>query len=344
MGHHIAATVPRRSRTSVVLSILLTLVAVGCSSGTGTGTGSSGTTTSPSAANDAFPVTLTHQFGQATIAAAPQRVVTIGFNEQDFVLALGVEPVGVREFLGYDAPNRPWAPESARGKAIPTVGAEELALEKVAALEPDLILGINSYIDKATYDKLAAIAPTVAQSGDVALGATTWEDQTQTIGKALGQAAGAQRLVDQTKAAFGSAVQKNPSFAGKSAAFALGSTAEGSYSLGADDYRTGWLTELGFTVPKASQEVSFEQLDVFDADVLIAEGVEDAAIENPVFARLPPVQEGRFVRLGAFDEDFAAALGFNSPLSIPYLLDIAVPRLAAATDGDPATVPEPYPA
>ena len=342
MRSQIVSTVRRRSLTLVVLPMLIALAAIGCSSGTGSG--STETTASPSASTGLFPVTITHQFGRATIPSAPQRVVTIGFNEQDFALALGVEPVGVREFLGYDAPNRPWAPASVRGKAIPTVGAENLALEKVAALKPDLILGINSYIDKGTYDKLAVIAPTVAQSGDVALGATTWADQTLTIGKALGQETGAQQLVDQTRAAFTSAVETNPSFAGKSAAFALGSTAEGSYSLGADDYRTGWLTDLGFTVPKASREVSFEQLDVFDADVLIAEGVEAAAVENPVFARLPPVREGRFLRLGAFEDDFAAALGFNSPLSIPYLLDIAVPRLAAATDGDPATVPEPYPA
>ena len=58
-------------------------------------------------------------------------------------------------------------------------------------------------------------------------------------------------------------------------------------------------------------------------------------MKNPLFAALPPVEEGRFVELGPFDEDFAAALGFNSPLSIPFMLDIAVPRLAAATDGDP---------
>ena len=153
-----------------------------------------------------------------------------------------------------------------------------------------------------------------------------------------------QQLVDQTNAAFTVAVEANPTFAGKSAAFALGSSANGSYSLGADDYRTGWLIDLGFTVPPTSSEVSFEKLDVFDKDVLLAEGLEDSALKNPLFAALPPVKEGRFVELGPFDEDFAAALGFNSPLSIPFMLDIAVPRLAAATDGDPATLPEPYPA
>jgi iron complex transport system substrate-binding protein len=33
----------------------------------------------------------------------------------------------------------------------------------------------------------------------------------------------------------------------------------------------------------------------------------------------------------------SAALGFSSPLSLPYLLDKAVPPLAAAA-GDPSTV------
>ena len=33
----------------------------------------------------------------------------------------------------------------------------------------------------------------------------------------------------------------------------------------------------------------------------------------------------------------SAALGFGSPLSLPFLLDEVVPALAAADDGDPAT-------
>jgi iron complex transport system substrate-binding protein len=319
----------------VVVSVAA--VMTGCSS-----TSTSGTTGQPAASAPGFPVTIKHQFGSTVIPTRPQRVLTVGFNEQDFALAFGVEPVGVREFLGYDAPERPWAPDSIRGKAIPTVGANELDFEKIASLAPDLILGINSYIDRAGYDKLAAIAPTVAQSGDVAQGATTWEDQTLTTGTALGQPAKARQIVDRTRKAFDEARTANPSFEGKSAAFALGSSAGGSHSLGADDYRTGWLTDLGFTVPAKSQDVSFERLDVFDADVLLAEGVDDTTLANPLVRSLPPVAEGRFVDLGTFDQDFAAALGFNSPLSIPFLLEIAVPRLAAATDGDPKTVPEPY--
>jgi iron complex transport system substrate-binding protein len=332
----------RSTRTAVaILAVLLVAAVSGCNASSSGGEGPSAAATSGSSA---FPVTIEHQFGETTIETMPGRVVTIGFNEQDFALAFDVVPIGVREFLGYDAPNRPWAPESVRGKEIPTVGSQDLEFEKIASLDPDLILGINSYIDQAAYDKLTAIAPTVAQSGDVALGATTWQDQTLTTGKALGQEAKAQELVTRTSKLFEDATTANPSFAGKSAAFALGSTADGTYSLGADDYRTGWLIELGFTVPEKGGEVSFEQLEsVFGkVDVILAEGVEDAQLQHPLVQALQPVQDGRLVDLGAFDQDFAAALGFNSPLSIPFMLEVGVPRLAAATDGDQATTPEPY--
>lgn len=175
---------------------------------------------------------------------------------------------------------------------IPTVGSQDLQFEKIAELAPNLIMGVNAYIDQTAYDKLAAIAPTVAQSGEVVAAATTWEAQTLTTGRALGQEAKAQQLVSQTKAAFTEAVEANPTFAGKSAAFALGSSSAGSYSIGAEDYRTGWLTDLGFTVPAASTEVSFERPDGFDQDVLLAEGVEPAALKNRLFAALPPLKGG----------------------------------------------------
>lgn len=333
----------RSTRTVAVILVALLVALTGCNASSSP-SGETSAPSSPVATGAAFPVTIEHMFGSTTIESQPQRVVTVGFNEQDFVLAFDVVPVGVREFLGYDAPNRPWAPESIRGKDIPTVGSNELDFEKIASLDPDLILGINSYIEQADYTKLAAIAPTVAQSGAVATGATTWQDQTLTTGKVLGQEAKATELVAQTTKLFEDAKVAHPAFAGKTAAFALGVSESGVYSLGTDDYRTGWLVQLGFSVPEKGQEVSFEQLeDIFGgADVIVAEGVEASKLSNPLVQALPQVKEGRLVTLGAFDQDFAAALGFNSPLSIPFLLDVAVPRLAAATDGDPATTPEPY--
>lgn len=48
----------------------------------------------------AFPVTIEHKFGSVTIAEEPQRVVSIGFTEQDPLLAVGVTPVAVRYWYG----------------------------------------------------------------------------------------------------------------------------------------------------------------------------------------------------------------------------------------------------
>lgn len=332
---------PFRSTRIALAAVILGLLTVAGCSGTAAGPGSPPPV--PATAEVAFPVTMKHKFGSTTIAEQPQRVVTIGFNDQDFALALGVEPVGVREFLGYPAPDRPWAPEKVRGKQLPTVGAQDLDLEQVAKLEPDLILGINSYIDEETYGLLTGIAPTLAQTADQPDGATPWDEQTRQTGQALGRSDVAAGIIERTTTAFTAAIEQHPEFAGKRAAFLLGSSASGVWNMGADDYRTGWLTQLGFEVDDVSGEVSYEKLDTLDRDVLLGEGVAAADLKRDVVQQLAVVREGRYVGLGAFENDFAAALGFNSPLSLPFLLDLAVPRLAAATDGDPATKPAPYP-
>lgn len=175
-------------------------------------------------------------------------------------------------------------------------------------------------------------------------GATTWEDQTRITGTALGQEGRADELVAQTRQRFDDAIRAHPEFAGKSARFLLGlsRTGELRISLGADDYRSRWLTELGFQVPARSEQISFELIDGLEADVLVAEGVDPDSFASPLVQQMPAVREGRFLNMGGFDQDFAGALGFNSPLSIPFLLETAVPRLAAALDGDPSTKPEPF--
>jgi iron complex transport system substrate-binding protein len=274
------------------------------------------------------------------VPEAPQRVVTVGFNDADFVLALGVIPVGVRENLGdYDVTQRPWAQEQLAGAGeLPTVGGEEIDVEAVAALEPDLIVGVYSFMDQAVYDQLSGIAPTLAQTDEYADGATPWQEQTLLTGEALGKADEAQQLVDDVEGQFDQAVSDNPSFAGKSLAVDLTGVGSGHYALGQDDLRTQFFTDLGFTVPDASTDVSPERLDLLEADVLAVNGYtqEDAAADS-LFSGLDVVTQGRTVLLGAYSGAVSAALGFGSPLSLPYLLEQVVPALAAAADGDPAT-------
>ena len=120
-----------------------------------------------SAAQSAFPVTVQHKFGSTTVERAPKRVVTVGYTDQDAVLALGVVPVGVGDFLGgYDWRKRPWAQEALGGAKPAVVAGQEINFEAVAAQRPDLIIAVNAGLKKSAYDRLSHIALTVVQSGD----------------------------------------------------------------------------------------------------------------------------------------------------------------------------------
>src|SRR5690242_14858527 len=52
-------------------------------------------TPSGDAAQSGFPVTLKNTFGETTITKKPERIVTLGWNAQDVVYALGETPVGM---------------------------------------------------------------------------------------------------------------------------------------------------------------------------------------------------------------------------------------------------------
>jgi len=161
-------------------------------------------------------------------------------------------------------------------------------------------------------------------------------------GRALGLPDEAEQLVDDVEGQFAAAVAANPDFAGT--VLPLGYVFEGAhYVLEEEDLRTTFFTDLGFAPPDQTGEVSPELLTTFDRDVLVVVGeVRDALLADPLFAGLDVVREDRTVYLGDFTEDFAGALGFSSPLSLPYALDVAVPLLAQAADGDPATAVEDY--
>lgn len=331
----------RLPTAALALVAALTLAACGSDDDETTPAGGSGTqasTAADAAVPGPFPVALTHSFGRTEITKAPERVATIGFNEQDFALALGVKPVAIRAALGdFDYKTRPWAPD-AENPPPAVVGSDDLEFEKLAAARPDVILGIYSFIDESAYDKLRRIAPTVAQGKEFDLGGEPWDRQLLDTGKALGREAKAEEIVADVDARFDAAKKEHPEFAGKTLTVAY----EGGgniFNLADSDLRQQYFTDLGFETPKGAgiDSISKERLDVLDQDVLvlITENA-DGLLKDPLFRRLDVVEEGRVIPVRT-DDAFAGALGFNSPLSRPYLLERAVPRLAAAVDGDPAT-------
>ena len=299
----------------------------------------------------AFPVTIEHKYGSSTIDAQPTRVVTVGFSDQDALLALGVIPVGIRDWYG-DQPNAvwPWATE-ALGDAKPEVlSSSELNFEQIKALDPDLIVGLTSGMTEQEYGTLSQIAPTIPQSDEYIDYGVPWQVITTTIGKAVGKEAEAEALVADTEGELAAVAAAHPDWKGQEMAIAYVIEDQiGAYASG--DARPTLMAELGFVTPKEYDELagdlfystfSWEEISRVDRDVLMWISGEPTVIEqirsNPLREQLTAAKDGREIFLGQLE---AGAFSFASPLSIPYFLEQLVPQLEAAIDGDPATaVPE----
>src|ERR1700726_4488242 len=160
--------------------------------------------------------TVKHFFGETTIAAPPKRVVSAGFTEQDDLLAVGVVPIAVTDWFGSEPFGVwPWA-QPKLGGAQPVVLslADGIQVDQIASLKPDLIVATDAGLDQDTYTKLAAIAPTIAQSGPDAF-FEPWKDQATAIGKAVFKAVDMANLVTAVDEKFNTAGKNNPQFAGK---------------------------------------------------------------------------------------------------------------------------------
>ena len=314
--------------------------------GTTTAADPSGTpATDPTAA--AFPVTITHKFGDITIDAAPERVVSIGFTDQDWLLALGVTPIAVRDWYGEQPyATWPWAQDEL-GDAEPTVLAStELNFEEIAALQPDLIVGVSAGITDADYETLSKIAPTLAQPGEYIDYGTPWDVATTLIGEAVGKRAEAAAIIEHVESLYADARAEHPEFEGASASVAFYfDDMPGAYS--SQDSRSRVISDLGFVIPPEFDElagdafffsISNEEISVLDTDVLVWIVSDAAGIDTVRDIALRPTlrayAEGRELITSV---ELAGAFSFASPLSIEYALEQLVPELALAVDGDPAT-------
>lgn len=278
--------------------------------------------------------TVEHKFGETVVPADPKRVVTVGWNDQDFVLALGIVPVAARSFFeNYDT--FPWVEKATGGKPIPTWGADSIDFEAIAKEKPDVIFAIYETIDEPTYQKLSQIAPTVIQSDAYADEETPWDVQLRTTGRALGREAEAQALVDQVNARIAEAKKKNPEFANKVLVEDFGPEDGGHYLLGANDPRRSLFTALGFATQDVTGDLSEEKLELLDRDVLFVNGATpDQMLASPAFARLAVVKDGRTLYT-SFDSNLSGALTYSGPQALEYALDKLVPELSNALNGRP---------
>lgn len=105
-----------------------------------------------------FPRTVRHANGTTEIKAKPQRVVVLDTGELDDVLALGITPVGMVTTEGANPVPSYLADKVKDVKSVGTI--QEINVEAVAELKPDLIVGSQLRADKL-YAQLNEVAPTV---------------------------------------------------------------------------------------------------------------------------------------------------------------------------------------
>lgn len=292
-----------------------------------------------SSAEAGWPVTIEHKHGTTTISDEPQRVLSLGYQEHDTIFALGVEPIAVRYWYGDENDVIfPWAEEAAADADPEILNMPELDFEKIATLQPDLILGIYAGITDKEYETLSAIAPTVPQTSDFVDYGTPWQVATMTIGTALGRAELAEELIAEVEGQFEAVREAHPEWAGQKLAVATYGSDDLSV-FSSEDLRSRFFTSLGFEIPAKFDEFagdlfyatfSFEQAELLDeADVLVWDQVNftkggRTTIENdPLLRQLDVTKSKRVVFIGQFEDAFA----WNSVLSLPVALEGLVPML-----------------
>lgn len=126
-----------------------------------------------------------HALGEVTIPAKPLKVVTLNPEYADYMIALGVKPVGQSSEaqIGGFLPYLNKQLEGVKDVGSPSQGN----FEAILSLAPDLIIGADYLKDH--YEQLSKIAPTVLVGGDdiASKGADRWKAQLQKFGEVLGK-------------------------------------------------------------------------------------------------------------------------------------------------------------
>ena len=290
-------------------------------------------------------VTITHAFGQTTIAAPPKRVVSAGFTEQDDLLAVGVVPVAVTNWFG-DQPSAvwPWA-QPKLGGAQPVVltlfdGDNHFQYDRISELNPDLIVALNCGVDQDSYNRLSAIAPTIPQTeGDGWFG--PWKTQATTVGQAVSQAGQMGSLITQVDKGFADVANSHPEFNGKNALLLQGTFWQDSVIASLPGWQTDFLTQMGLKIADSINAYAVDHrafipraqiVPVLNAaDVLIwtteSDADQAALLADPFVQQLNATAQNRNVFTG---KNLSGAIAFSSPLSLPVVAGQLPPMLTAA--------------
>ncbi|WP_161606030.1 ABC transporter substrate-binding protein [Microlunatus speluncae] len=306
----------RRQGIPIMIALaVITLLITACGPGAGA---------EPTAA-DRPELTIEHTFGSTVLPVKPERVITFSAPWTDALIALDVPITAEFVTRNYSGDNGrfPWTPEH-RSEVV--VG-DDIDYEKLAALQPELILA--GYQTKETYDRLAAIAPTIPVIDSTAV-LDTWQQVTETAGMIFDRQAEAAALITGVTQQIDAFRADFPAAAGKT--FSYGQFTGDQFGLvaAATDPAARTLGELGLTLdPRSTKEgkgsarvlVSLEKVEVLAADLVIMwplTGGEEVLKDVVGWSDLAAVRRGSYVIV---DDTTASALASPSIYSVPWALE-----------------------
>ncbi|MFF4248567.1 iron-siderophore ABC transporter substrate-binding protein [Streptomyces sp. NPDC001822] len=339
--HRTTLTKPGRRPAAVLLAAVL-----GAALLTGCGSDSEDTKSdsAPSAATGAFPVTVEHAFGSTKVTKAPKRVVSVGYTDDQAILALGIKPVGMVDQYPNPAGKSPdintqwpWVKDKwgdTRPEVVMSNGDTGPNYEKIAALRPDLIIAVYSEVDQAAYDKLSRIAPTVGRTkAEKEPFSAPWQDNAVHIAKALGKEAEGAELVKGIQGKLDAAKAAHPEFADQTAV-ALSWYEDSVAPFTTTDVRGRLVTGIGFKGATKIDEVaggkfytqlSPERIDLVDVDriFVINDKADTEALKKfRLFANLDAAKNGKVsYLLDSEGPAVGAAMSQGTLLSLPYAID-----------------------
>ena len=181
---------------------------------------------------------------------------------------------------------------------------------------------------------LAEIAPTIGLLGEQQV--DDWQAQLDVIADVTGRHDEAAAVRDRVDELVAGAVADLPGLAGRTYALVNYVEGDGLFYVVADpeDGASQLFYDLGMEIdpellaiePGAFGriELSFENVGLLEADMLIVFAQTGDPADVPGWATLPSVESGAVVTL-----DFAGVVGLNTPtpLSIPYSLELVRPTL-----------------
>jgi iron complex transport system substrate-binding protein len=249
--------------------------------------------------------TVEHALGEVEIPKNPRRVVALYSDPQD-LLALDVKPVGVC----YWATENKFPDYLGEGETdgIALLGSySEPNIEKIATLEPDLILG--DAVHQEIHDQLSRIAPT-ALFFDQEWNEGYWKNKLRWLAEAVGQPARAGRLLNEYEGRVAEFRRRMGEPSETTVSMVHFSPGDGEVQMYMKNTWSGVVfEEAGLSRPPAQRAedfmkpISLELIPKLDADVIFyaLSGSDDSLLEeftnNPLWQRLEAVRRGRAYRV-----------------------------------------------